>query len=67
MADGAVEVLLAGYRAYLVEERGLAVSTVRNYVDVARRFVSQYCASGRRDLCDLTAAQVNEFVLAGCG
>ena len=66
VADRAVEVLLAGYRAYLIEERGLAASTVRNYVDVARRFVSQYCASGRTDLCGLTAAQVSEFVLAGC-
>jgi integrase/recombinase XerD len=67
MADRAVEVLLAGYRAYLIEERGLAASTVRNYVDVARQFVSQSCASGRMDLCGLTAAQVSEFVLAGCG
>jgi site-specific recombinase XerD len=66
MTDSVVEVLLAGYRAYLIEERGLAASTVRNYVDVARRFVSQYCASGRTDLCGLTAAQVSEFVLAGC-
>ena len=61
-----VEVLLAGYRAYLIEERGLAASTVRNYVDVARQFVSQHCASGRTDLRGLTAAQVSEFVLAGC-
>jgi integrase/recombinase XerD len=67
MADSVVEVLLAGYRAYLIEERGLAASTVRNYMDVARQFVSQYCASGRTDLCGLTAAQVSEFVLAGCG
>jgi site-specific recombinase XerD len=66
VADSAVEVLLGAYRAYLVEERGLAASTVRNYVDVARQFVSEYCASGRRDLCGLTAAQVSEFVLAGC-
>ena len=66
-ADGAVEVLLVAYRAYLIEERGLAASTVRNYVDVARQFVSEYCASGRMDLCGLTAVQVSEFVLAGCG
>jgi hypothetical protein len=37
VADTAVEVLLATYRTYLVEERGLAASTVRNYVDVARQ------------------------------
>ena len=42
----------------------MAASTVRNYVNVARQFVSQYCASGRTDLCGLTA--VSEFVLAGC-
>ena len=66
VADSAVEVLLAAYRAYLVEERGLAASTVRNYVDVARQFLSEYCASGCTDLRGLTAAQVSEFVLAGC-
>ena len=66
VADSAVEVLLAAYRAYLVEERGLAASTVRNYVDVARQFLSEYCASGCTDLCGLTAAQVSEFVLARC-
>jgi integrase/recombinase XerD len=65
-ADSAVEVLLAAYRAYLVEECGLAASTVRNYVEVARQFVSEYCVSGRRDLCGLTAAQVSELVVAGC-
>ena len=61
-----VEVLLAGYRTYLVEERGLAASTVRNYLDVARPFVSARWASGRADLSGLTAAEVGEFVLAGC-
>ena len=29
--------------------------------------MSQSCASGRTDLCGLTAAQLSEFVLAGCG
>ena len=38
-ANDPVDVLLAGYRTYLVEERGLATSTVRNYLDVARLFV----------------------------
>jgi integrase/recombinase XerD len=66
VANNPVEVLLAGYRTYLVEERGLAASTVRNYLDVARPFVSAQCASGRADLSGLTAAEVSEFVLAGC-
>ena len=66
--DGPAEVLLAAYRAYLVEERGLAPSTVRNYLDVARPFVSAYCASAcpAPGLAGLSAAQVSEFVLAGC-
>lgn len=65
-ADDPAEVLLARYRVYLVEERGLAASTVRNYLDVARPFVSTYWASPESGLAGLTAAQVSEFVLAGC-
>jgi site-specific recombinase XerD len=65
-ADDAVESVLVAYRAYLIEERGLAGSTVRNYLEVARQFVAQYGASGRSDLCGVTAAQVSEFVLAEC-
>lgn len=60
------EVLLTAYRDYLIEERGLAASTVRNYLHVARPFVSDYYASGRTDLGGLTAAEVSAFVLAGC-
>jgi integrase/recombinase XerD len=63
-ADPLVPVLVA-YRAYLVEERGLAVSTVRNYLDVARRFVSQVDESGHA-LPELTGAEVSAFVLAEC-
>jgi integrase/recombinase XerD len=60
------EVLLGSYRAYLVAERGLAPSTVRNYLEVARLFVSHRQASGQLDLGEVTAAQVCEFVVAGC-
>lgn len=65
--DGPAEVLLAAYWAYLVQERGLAPSTVRNYLDVARPFVSMCCASAgpAPGLAGLTAAQVSEFVLDG--
>lgn len=66
VANSAVEVLLAAYEAYLVGERGLAVSTVRNYLHVARQFVSGQCVSERAELDGLTAARVSEFVLAGC-
>jgi len=65
-ANDPVDVLLAGYRTYLVEERGLATSTVRNYLDVARLFVVGLRASGLVDLSGLTASQVSEFVLAEC-
>jgi site-specific recombinase XerD len=58
--------LLAGYRAYLVEERGLAASTVRNYLEVGRRFVSQRDAFGGADLGSLTGAEVSEFVVSEC-
>ena len=54
--------VLAGYREYLVTERGLAASTVRNYLDAARLLAAQY---GLR-LNALTAADVTKFVLEQC-
>jgi integrase/recombinase XerD len=57
--------VLAASRVYLVEERGLAASTVRNYLDVARRFVSRGDESGRA-VRDVTGAEVSQFVLAEC-
>lgn len=58
------EVLLAGYRDYLVSERGLAASTVRNYLDIARLFVSRRSTATGLRLGDLSAGEVGEFVLA---
>ena len=66
VAGTPMEAVLSGYRVYLVEERGLAASTVRNYLEVAERFVSHGVASGRPGLTGVTAAQVSEFVLASC-
>jgi integrase/recombinase XerD len=60
-----LEPVLAGYCAYLVEERGLAASTVRNYLEVARRFAAQR-ACGCADLGRLSGAEVSRFVLAEC-
>ena len=54
--------VLAGYRDYLVAERGLAASTVRNYLDAARLLLAQ---DGLR-LDALTASDVTGFVLAQC-
>lgn len=66
MADTSADLVLARYRVYLVEERGLAASTVRNYLEVGQRFVSHRLASGRTELTGVTAAEVSEFVLARC-
>src|SRR5262249_16615515 len=54
--------VLAGYRQYLVAERGLAASTVRNYLVAARLLAAQ---DGLR-LDALTAGDVTGFVLAQC-
>ena len=54
--------VLAGYRDYLVTERGLAASTIRNYLDAAMLLAAQ---DGMR-LDALTADDVTRFVLAQC-
>lgn len=58
------ERLIEAYRAYLVQERGLAVGTVADYLHVARLFLATRPDDG--DLGRLTAAEVNDFVLAEC-
>ncbi len=58
------EVLLERYSVYLFEQRGLVVSTVRNYVGVARVFLSwRETATGTLALDELDAAAVIAFVL----
>jgi integrase/recombinase XerD len=58
------EALIARYSAYLLERRGLALSSVRNYVGVARVFLSwRETAAGGLRLEGLDAAAVSEFVL----
>jgi len=66
VADTPAKMLLTAYRAYLVAERGLAASTVRNYLCVAQQFVSHRDGSGQADLDGVTAAEVSEFMLASC-
>jgi integrase/recombinase XerD len=55
--------LLAGYRDYLVQERGLASLTVAGYERVARLFLGQQ-QSGRLE--SLTAADVSAFLAREC-
>ena len=52
--------VLAGFGDYLVAERGLAASTVRNYLDAARLLAAQV------HLEALTASEVTGFVLEQC-
>ncbi len=59
-----VEALVERYSAYLLERRGLSASTVRNYVGVARVFLSwRETATGTLALTGLDGAVVIEFVL----
>jgi site-specific recombinase XerD len=60
------EQLQEHYRAYLVQERGLAPGTVACYRHVARLFLAARPADGALHLERLTAAEVVEFVLAEC-
>lgn len=61
----ASEVLLERYASYLLARRGLAASTARNYLGVAREFLSwRGATAGDPKLEGLDAAAVSEFVLA---
>jgi integrase/recombinase XerD len=59
-----VDVLVERYGTFLLERRGLSPSTVRNYVGVARTFLSwREMATGTLALAQLDGAVVVEFVL----
>ncbi|MCA1700055.1 MAG: integrase, partial [Actinobacteria bacterium] len=58
------ELLIERYSAYLLDRRGLAASSVRNYVGVARLFLAdRERAHGRLALKELDGEAVSEFVL----
>lgn len=62
-----VELLMERYRCYLAEERGLSTSSIRNYADVARAFLSHLSPEeDELDLEALTTAEITEFVLLEC-
>jgi len=60
------EELQEDYRAYLVQERGLAVGTIVGYLHVARLFCAARAVDGELNLEHLSAAEVTEFVLVEC-
>ena len=64
LAATAAEELVERYATYLRDRRGLARSTVRNYVWVARVFLDwREATAGALELERLDAAAVSEFVL----
>jgi integrase/recombinase XerD len=63
---GPVDELLAGYRGWLLRERGLTAGTVRGYVDCVRPFVASRLRGDVLDIVSLTAADVTGFVRTAC-
>ncbi|MHC4827682.1 MAG: tyrosine-type recombinase/integrase [Planctomycetota bacterium] len=61
-----VEALLERYRCYLIQERGLAASTIADYSQVARLFLFHRSPEGELDLERLHAAEITDFVIAEC-
>ena len=66
VATTPAEQLVERYRSYLVEERGLAPSTVESNLHVARLFLASRPQVTGLGLGQLTAAEVVRFVLAEC-
>ncbi len=62
--DGPVAEILAGYREYLVLERGLAQSTIDRCQRAARLFLEQL--PDEREINELTAADVSAFLAREC-
>ena len=61
--ESAVEVLLEEFRRYLVEERGLAVASVRAYLRYAELFLAGLPAPLDAALAQLPAGQVTAFLV----
>jgi site-specific recombinase XerD len=60
--------LLAQYRCWMVQERGLAAMTVLRYESTARRFLQEQATAGEVFApAGLTGADVNAFLLRECG
>ena len=61
-----LEEVTAGYRRYLLVERGLSSETVASYVPRARRFLAGRDGAGGVRLAELTAADVSGFLAQEC-
>jgi site-specific recombinase XerD len=63
----AVDVLVGAYRRWLLDERGLAATTVLRYETTARRFLQRCPGSPETvGVAGLTGAGVSAFLLAEC-
>ena len=60
------EALLARYRSYLVDARGLADTSARGYLDMVRPFVATRVVDDELDWVSLRPAELNAFVLSTC-
>ncbi len=65
-SEGAVDRVLAGYRRYLLLERGVSETTAACYVPRARLFLSQREGLEGLGLDRLTAADVSGFLAREC-
>ena len=63
---GAVEMLLARYRGYLLGERGLSAATAALYAHLTRPLLASWMVDGELDAASLTAADVIGFVRMSC-
>jgi site-specific recombinase XerD len=66
-APSALDVLLARYRDWMVEDRGLADATVLRYENLARRFLQDWSTHRGVDVAGMTGATVSTFLLDECG
>ena len=66
VADGPVEEVLAGYRRYMLSERGVKERTVAGYEPDARVFLSQREGLEGLGLERLSAAEVSAFLAREC-
>jgi site-specific recombinase XerD len=63
-----VSELLAVYRTWMIDERGLAAATVLRYENAARRFLDErFASAGDQFIADLEAVDVTGFLVAECG
>jgi site-specific recombinase XerD len=60
--------LLRRYRSWLIQERGLAATTVRRYENTARRFLQEQASAQEGfEPAGLSGADINAFLLRECG